>query len=86
MLQPGLDVKPLLAELRARITEELDYELEAEAQRGFAEAYKDDDEIFIPDVSSRASSGSSSPSGSTARRCRRSSRPARAESATAPGT
>ena len=29
VVQPGLDVKPLLAELRARITEELDYELEA---------------------------------------------------------
>ena len=49
VLQPGLDVKPLLAELRARITEELDYELEAKAQRGFATAYKDDDEIFIPE-------------------------------------
>src|SRR5262249_34490520 len=31
VLQPGLDVKPLLAELRARITEELDYEYEAKA-------------------------------------------------------
>ena len=25
IIQPGMDVKPLLAELRARITEELDY-------------------------------------------------------------
>jgi predicted unusual protein kinase regulating ubiquinone biosynthesis (AarF/ABC1/UbiB family) len=50
VLQPGLDVKPLLAELRARITEELDYELEAKAQRGFAKAYKGDAEIFIPAV------------------------------------
>ena len=50
VLQPGLDVKPLLAELRARISEELDYELEARAQRGFAQAYKGDDEIFIPAV------------------------------------
>src|SRR2546430_4903538 len=39
ILQPGLDIKPLLAELRARITEELDYELDAQAQREFAEAY-----------------------------------------------
>src|SRR5690348_199287 len=50
VLQPGLDVKPLLAELRVRITEELDYELEAKAQRAFAKAYKDDEEIFIPAV------------------------------------
>jgi predicted unusual protein kinase regulating ubiquinone biosynthesis (AarF/ABC1/UbiB family) len=50
VVQPGLDVKPLLAELRARITEELDYELEAQAQRQFRAAYDDDDEIFIPEV------------------------------------
>jgi predicted unusual protein kinase regulating ubiquinone biosynthesis (AarF/ABC1/UbiB family) len=50
VLQPGLDVKPLLVELKARITEELDYELEAKAQRGFAKAYRGDGEIFIPAV------------------------------------
>ncbi|MEV4757764.1 AarF/ABC1/UbiB kinase family protein [Micromonospora sp. NPDC049559] len=49
-IQPGLDIKPLLAELRERITEELDYELEAESQRGFAEAYAGDPEIFVPEV------------------------------------
>ncbi|MCZ7378571.1 ABC1 kinase family protein [Micromonospora sp. WMMC250] len=49
-IQPGLDVKPLLAELRERITEELDYELEAESQRAFAAAYADDPEIYIPKV------------------------------------
>ncbi|MGC1214011.1 MAG: AarF/ABC1/UbiB kinase family protein [Micromonospora sp.] len=49
-IQPGLDVKPLLAELRERITEELDYELEAESQRAFAAAYEDDPEIFVPEV------------------------------------
>ncbi|MET8089124.1 AarF/ABC1/UbiB kinase family protein [Micromonospora sp. NPDC005220] len=49
-IQPGLDVKPLLAELRERITEELDYELEAESQRAFAAAYADDPEIYIPQV------------------------------------
>ncbi|WP_341717489.1 AarF/ABC1/UbiB kinase family protein [Micromonospora sp. FIMYZ51] len=49
-IQPGLDVKPLLAELRERITEELDYELEAESQRAFAAAYADDPEIFVPAV------------------------------------
>jgi predicted unusual protein kinase regulating ubiquinone biosynthesis (AarF/ABC1/UbiB family) len=50
ILQPGLDVKPLVAELRARITEELDYELEAESQKIFAAAYKGDKEIFVPAV------------------------------------
>jgi predicted unusual protein kinase regulating ubiquinone biosynthesis (AarF/ABC1/UbiB family) len=50
VLQPGLDVKPLLVELRARIAEELDYELEAEAQRAFAAGYAGDAEIHIPRV------------------------------------
>lgn len=50
VVQPGLDVKPLVAELRARVTEELDYELEAAAQREFARAYAGDAEIFVPDV------------------------------------
>lgn len=50
MLQPGLDIKPLVSELRTRVTEELDYELEARAQRAFAKAYADDDEIAVPRV------------------------------------
>ncbi|GAA0949476.1 ABC1 kinase family protein [Virgisporangium aurantiacum] len=50
IIQPGLDVKPLIAELRTRITEELDYELEAAAQAAFAVAYADDPDIFVPEV------------------------------------
>jgi predicted unusual protein kinase regulating ubiquinone biosynthesis (AarF/ABC1/UbiB family) len=50
MLQPGMDVKPLVQELRTRITEELDYELEARSQRAFAQAYAGDEEILVPDV------------------------------------
>jgi predicted unusual protein kinase regulating ubiquinone biosynthesis (AarF/ABC1/UbiB family) len=50
VLQPGIDVKPLLTELRARISEELDYELEATSQRAFAAAYAGDEEIFVPRV------------------------------------
>jgi predicted unusual protein kinase regulating ubiquinone biosynthesis (AarF/ABC1/UbiB family) len=50
VLQPGLDVKPLLAELRQRIAEELDYRLEGASQQAFAEAYADDEEIFVPPV------------------------------------
>jgi predicted unusual protein kinase regulating ubiquinone biosynthesis (AarF/ABC1/UbiB family) len=50
VLSPGLDVKPLLAELRARVVEELDYSLEAESQRAFASAYADDPEVLVPRV------------------------------------
>ncbi len=47
---PGLDVKPLLAELEKRVAEELDYRLEAESQATFAAAYAGDDEILVPGV------------------------------------
>ncbi len=50
IIQPGMDIKPLLAELRARITEELDYSLEARTQSAFAEAFAGDDEIYVPRV------------------------------------
>ena len=50
VLQPGLDVKPLVAELRARVVEELDYELEAGNQRAFAESYAGDEGILVPKV------------------------------------
>jgi predicted unusual protein kinase regulating ubiquinone biosynthesis (AarF/ABC1/UbiB family) len=47
---PGIDVKPLVAELQARVEEELDYGLEAEAQRVFAAEYAGDPDIVVPDV------------------------------------
>src|SRR5829696_3217846 len=50
VLSPGLDVKPLLAELRARVVEELDYSLEADAQRTFASAYDEDAEVLVPRI------------------------------------
>ncbi len=50
VLQPGLEVQPLIAELRDRIGEELDYEIEARSQRAFADAYADDEEILVPRV------------------------------------
>jgi predicted unusual protein kinase regulating ubiquinone biosynthesis (AarF/ABC1/UbiB family) len=49
-LSPGLEIKPLLAELRERVLEELDYNLEADAQRTMAAAYADDAEIRVPRV------------------------------------
>jgi predicted unusual protein kinase regulating ubiquinone biosynthesis (AarF/ABC1/UbiB family) len=50
VLMPGLDVKPLLDELRNRVTEELDYELEARSQQAFADAYEGDPDIYVPNV------------------------------------
>jgi predicted unusual protein kinase regulating ubiquinone biosynthesis (AarF/ABC1/UbiB family) len=50
VLMPGLDVKPLLDELRKRVAEELDYQLEAASQEAFARAYADDPEFFVPHV------------------------------------
>jgi predicted unusual protein kinase regulating ubiquinone biosynthesis (AarF/ABC1/UbiB family) len=50
MLMPGLEVKPLLDELRDRVTEELDYELEAASQHAFAVAYAGDPDICVPDI------------------------------------
>jgi predicted unusual protein kinase regulating ubiquinone biosynthesis (AarF/ABC1/UbiB family) len=49
-MSPGLDIKPLLAELKARISEELDYALEADAQRGFRRTYDGDAEILVPRI------------------------------------
>jgi predicted unusual protein kinase regulating ubiquinone biosynthesis (AarF/ABC1/UbiB family) len=49
-LFPGMDVKPLIAELKARVIEELDYGLEADAQRAFAAAYAGDPQIVVPRV------------------------------------
>jgi len=49
-LMPGVEIKPLVEELRARVGDELDYTLEAEAQRAFAGAFRDDPEIVVPDV------------------------------------
>lgn len=49
-LFPGIDVKPLLDEMQERFEEELDYDLEAEAQRAFAAAFDGDPEIVVPDV------------------------------------
>ena len=47
-LSPGLDVKPLLKEMRARLSEELDYRLEGAWQRAFAEVFDGDPDFCIP--------------------------------------
>jgi predicted unusual protein kinase regulating ubiquinone biosynthesis (AarF/ABC1/UbiB family) len=45
---PGMDVGPLVDELTDRVTEELDYRMEADAQDGFAYAFADDPEFAVP--------------------------------------
>ena len=49
-LMPGLDARPVLAELRDRVAEELDYRLEAAAQQAFAAAYAGDPDVCVPRV------------------------------------
>ncbi|RZS32233.1 putative unusual protein kinase regulating ubiquinone biosynthesis (AarF/ABC1/UbiB family) [Herbihabitans rhizosphaerae] len=49
-LVPGAEVKPLLAELTARMSEELDYRAEADSERAFAKAYDGDEHVLVPKV------------------------------------
>ncbi|MFJ5232661.1 ABC1 kinase family protein [Kitasatospora sp. NPDC088391] len=49
-LIPGMDIKPLIAELRERVTEELDYRLEAESQQLHAQEFAGDPDILVPRV------------------------------------
>ena len=47
---PGMDIKPLLEELKERAIEELDYLRESRNQRAFAVAFEGDPEYVIPHV------------------------------------
>lgn len=49
-LSPGLDVRPLLRELRERVAEELDYTLEADHQTRAATAFAGDADVLVPAV------------------------------------
>ncbi|MFJ2414982.1 ABC1 kinase family protein [Streptomyces brevispora] len=49
-LIPGMDIKPLITELRDRVSEELDYEQEARSQREHAEEFADDPDVVVPGV------------------------------------
>src|SRR3954447_6079092 len=49
-IAPGVDPKVIMAEVRERILEELDYELEAQNQRAFARAYRGHPFAHVPDV------------------------------------
>jgi predicted unusual protein kinase regulating ubiquinone biosynthesis (AarF/ABC1/UbiB family) len=54
-MTPGLDVKALTAEIRERIEEELDYELEAQNQRALARIFHGHPFIAVPEVVSELS-------------------------------
>ncbi|MBE3076416.1 MAG: AarF/ABC1/UbiB kinase family protein, partial [Actinobacteria bacterium] len=47
---PGMDIKPILEELKSRVGEELDYGLEARSQKTFAAAFAGHADFAIPDV------------------------------------
>jgi predicted unusual protein kinase regulating ubiquinone biosynthesis (AarF/ABC1/UbiB family) len=57
MLFPGLEPGPLVQELRDRLTEEVDYRLEASNQRLFADFYRGHPFIHVPDVVEELSTG-----------------------------
>ena len=54
-LAPGLDAGAAAAELKERVLEELDYELEAQSQRAFARGYRGHPFVHVPDVVTRLS-------------------------------
>jgi predicted unusual protein kinase regulating ubiquinone biosynthesis (AarF/ABC1/UbiB family) len=55
-LAPGMDVKALAAELRERVSEELDYEIEAQNHRRVERAWRGHPFVFVPPVDTRLSS------------------------------
>jgi predicted unusual protein kinase regulating ubiquinone biosynthesis (AarF/ABC1/UbiB family) len=50
-----IDTTAVIEELRTRITEELDYRIEARNQQAFAELWRDDPAVRVPDVVSELS-------------------------------
>ncbi len=54
-IAPGLDAKAIAEEIRLRIGEELDYELEADNQRSLARIFRGHPFIVVPDIVGRLS-------------------------------
>ncbi len=50
VIAPGIDTAAIADELRERIAEELDYELEAQNQRAMSRAYRDHPFVHVPDA------------------------------------
>lgn len=57
LLYPGLEPEPLIAEIRERLVEELDYEIEATNQRLFCAEYRGHPFIHVPEVFDELSTG-----------------------------
>jgi predicted unusual protein kinase regulating ubiquinone biosynthesis (AarF/ABC1/UbiB family) len=57
LLFPGMEPGPIVAELRERLVEELDYRIEADHQRVFAAHYRGHPFIHVPDVVDQLSTG-----------------------------
>jgi predicted unusual protein kinase regulating ubiquinone biosynthesis (AarF/ABC1/UbiB family) len=55
-IAPGIDVKAMTAEIKERLSDELDYEQEAQAQRAMARAWRGHPFIVIPEVETSLSS------------------------------
>jgi predicted unusual protein kinase regulating ubiquinone biosynthesis (AarF/ABC1/UbiB family) len=49
-IAPGMDAKAMTAEIRERLTDELDYEHEAQQHRAFARTWRDHPFIYVPPV------------------------------------
>jgi predicted unusual protein kinase regulating ubiquinone biosynthesis (AarF/ABC1/UbiB family) len=49
-IAPGMDSKAMAAEIRERLTDELDYEHEAQSHRAFARAWRNHPFIYVPPV------------------------------------
>jgi predicted unusual protein kinase regulating ubiquinone biosynthesis (AarF/ABC1/UbiB family) len=49
-IAPGMDSKAMTAEIRERLTDELDYEHEAQQQRSFARMWRGHPFIYVPNV------------------------------------
>src|SRR2546422_1969144 len=56
LFAPAMDSKAMAAEIRERLTEELDYQLEGEAHRRFARTWRGHPFVFVPDVLTSLSS------------------------------
>jgi predicted unusual protein kinase regulating ubiquinone biosynthesis (AarF/ABC1/UbiB family) len=55
-IAPGMDAKAMTAEIKERLSDELDYEQEAQAQRAMARAWRSHPFVVIPDVVTSLSS------------------------------
>ena len=54
-IAPGMDTKAMTREIRERLTDELDYEHEAQSHRAFARAWRGHPFIYVPPVVTRLS-------------------------------